>query len=90
MVADALSRLPLNGNQETTQKSTYQKGIVSEINDIKNCLKVLYLFFNDPKCQQEEPSIISKYKDGTYHKGSFCGIINTDLKLITGKDNIVI
>ena len=33
--ADALSRLPLNGNQKTTQKSTYQKEIVSEINTIK-------------------------------------------------------
>ena len=29
IVADALSRLPLNGNQETTQKSIYKKEIVS-------------------------------------------------------------
>ena len=35
ILADALSRLPFNGNQETTQKSTYQKEIVSEINDIE-------------------------------------------------------
>ena len=35
IVADALSRLALNGDQETTQKSTYKKEIVSEINDIK-------------------------------------------------------
>ena len=34
-MADALSRLPLNGNQETTQESTYKKKIVSEINDTK-------------------------------------------------------
>ena len=30
-----LSRIPSNSNQETTQKSTYKKEIVSEINDIK-------------------------------------------------------
>ena len=35
IVAGALSRLPLNGNQYTTHKSTDQKKIVSEINDIK-------------------------------------------------------
>ena len=33
IVADALSRFPLNGNQETTQKSIYQNEIVSEINN---------------------------------------------------------
>ena len=35
IVTDRLSRTPLNGNKETTQKSTYQQEIVSEINDIK-------------------------------------------------------
>ena len=35
MVADTLSRLPLNGNEETTYKSTYQKEKVLKINDIK-------------------------------------------------------
>ena len=35
IISDAISRLSFNGNQETTQKSTYQKEIVSEINDIK-------------------------------------------------------
>ena len=35
IVAERLSRIPLNGNQETTQKSTHQQEIVSEINDIK-------------------------------------------------------
>ena len=29
IVADALSRLPLNGNQETTQDPTYKKEILS-------------------------------------------------------------
>ena len=35
------------------------------------------------KYQQEEPSIIDKYKDGTYHKSSFRGGSNIDLELIT-------
>ena len=34
-VADTLSILALNGNQETTQKSTHQNEIVSEINYIE-------------------------------------------------------
>ena len=40
--------------------------------------------------QWEEPSITDKYKDGTYHKGYFCGGGNIYLKLIMCKDNIVI
>ena len=35
IVADGLSIIPLNYNQETTQKSTYKQEIVLEINDIK-------------------------------------------------------
>ena len=31
--AYGISRIPLNGNEETTQNSTYQQEIVSEIND---------------------------------------------------------
>ena len=61
IVADALSRLPLNGNQNTTQRSTYHKEIVSEINDIKELpegnfpinLKLIQ------KYQRSEPSIIA-------------------------------
>ena len=37
-----------------------------------------------------EPIIRDKFKDGTYHKGSFCGGSNIDLSLITCKDKIVI
>ena len=33
IVTDGLSRIPLNKNQETAQKSTYQQKIVSQIND---------------------------------------------------------
>ena len=39
ILADARSRLTLNGNQETTHKSIYQQGIVSEINDIEELLE---------------------------------------------------
>ena len=35
IVTDILSRIPLNGNQETTQKSIYQQEIASETNDIE-------------------------------------------------------
>ena len=43
IAADGLSKTPLNGHEETKQKSTYQQEIMSEINCIKNYLKVLYL-----------------------------------------------
>ena len=33
--ADRLSKIPSYGNEETTQKSTFQQEIVSEINDTK-------------------------------------------------------
>ena len=64
---------------------------MSEINDIKELpegtfpinLKLIQ------KYQREEPSIIAKYKDGTYHKGYFCGGSNIDLNLITCKDKII-
>ena len=40
--------------------------------------------------QWEEPSLMAKYKDGTYHKSPFCGRINNNLSLITCEDKIVI
>ena len=38
----------------------------------------------------KEPSIIARYKNGTYRKGSFHGFINSYLSPITREDNIVI
>ena len=35
IVADALSRLSMNGNQETTRESTYEKEILLEIIETK-------------------------------------------------------
>ena len=65
---------------------------MSEINDIKELpegkftIKLKFI----QKYQQAEPSIIDKYKDGTYHKDYLCGGSNIDLNLITCKDNIFI
>ena len=72
IVSERLSRIPLNGNQETTQKSTYQQEIVSEINDIKEIPEGTFpinLKFIK-KYQQAEPSMKAKYKDNTYQQGS--------------------
>ena len=92
MVADPLSRIPLNWNQETTLKSTYQKEIISEIYDIKELPE--YTFRRNIKLIQKfqwtEPSIKDKYKYGTYHKGYFCQGRNIDISLKMCKNNIVI
>ena len=42
IVADALSRLTLNGNQETTWRKTYKKENVSEINYTKELPEVTF------------------------------------------------
>ena len=42
------------------------------------------------KDQRTEPSIMSKYKYGTYHKGYLRGVININVILITCEDKIVI
>ena len=64
IVADALSLFPLNGNQETTYKSTYQQEIVSEINDTEELSEYTFPINLKwiQKYQQSEPSIIAKYK----------------------------
>ena len=62
IVADALSIFHLNQNKETTQKSTYKKEIVSEINDTEEIpegnfhinLKLI------DKYQWTEPSLMAK------------------------------
>ena len=40
--------------------------------------------------KRAEPILMAKYKNGTYHKGYFCGGSNNDISLITCKDKIVI
>ena len=65
---------------------------MSEINDIKELSNGTFLISLKliRKYQREEPSIIDKYKDGTYHKGYFCGGSNIDIEVITCKDSFVI
>ena len=68
IVADRLSRRPLNGNEETTQKSTYQQEIMSEINDTEEIPEGTFpinLHKLIQKYQWLEPSITAKYKYGT-------------------------
>ena len=92
LVADAISRLPLNGNQETSQRSTYQQEIVSEINYIEEIpegnFPINLILIQQPK--REEPNLMAKYKNGVYHEGSFRGGGNDKFSLITCKDNIII
>ena len=65
---------------------------MSEINDIEELPEVNFSINLRliQKYQRLEPSIIAKYKTGTYQEVSFCGGINIDLSLITCKDNIFI
>ena len=42
------------------------------------------------QCQQKDASLLAKYKDGTYQTGSFCGVSNINLNLITCDHNILI
>ena len=84
--------MPSNGNQDTTQKYTYQKEIMPEINytkelpegNLPNNLKLI------TKYQWRKPILMAKYKDGTYHKGDFYVESNIYLNLIACEDNIAI
>ena len=75
--------MPFNGNRETTQKSICKKEIVSEINDLEEIpegtspinLKLI------AKYQRTEPSLMAKFKYGTFHKGSFRGGIKIFLTI---------
>ena len=65
---------------------------MSEINDTEELYEVTFPNNLKPiqKYQRSELSIIDKYINGEYHKGSFCGFSNTNFKPIMCKDNIVI
>ena len=65
---------------------------MSEINDTKEIPEgnlPIHLKFTQAH-QRDEPSTTDKYKYGTYHKGYFRGGSNSDLKIITYKDKIII
>ena len=63
-MAYKLSILPLNGNQETTQKYTCKKEIMSETNDTEEItdgnflinLKLMYQY------QNKDPILLAEYK----------------------------
>ena len=91
-MADVLSRFTLRGNQDTTQKYTYSKGIMSDINDTEELLEGNFpIILNlTNQYQQKELSLLTKYKEGTYQTGSFCGVINININLIKCDDKIII
>ena len=80
-MADALSIFPMNGNQETTQESTYEKEIVSEIKNIEELPEIivpisLQLFY---QYQLKDPILMAKYHKNIYKTGSFRGRSNINI-----------
>ena len=73
ILLDALSRLTVKRNQETTQESTYKKSIESEINDTEELTEEIFLINLKliGQYQQKDPSLNAKYKMGTYKKVIF-------------------
>ena len=65
---------------------------MSEINDTEEILEGTFPIHLKliQKYQRSEPSLMAKYKNGTYHKGSFHVGSNIDLNLITCEDKVVI
>ena len=74
---DALPRPPLNGNLDTTQKYTYKREIVSEINDSEEIpehnfpvnLKLTKQY------QWKYPRLLAKYKEGKHQKVIFVELV---------------
>ena len=91
IAADALSRLPNNGNQETTHEKTYTKETMPELYDNEELPEGMFtLSFNlIDRCQREEPFLPEKLKCIEFTKGSFRGGRNT-IYIKTYKDKIVI
>ena len=79
MVADAISKLRNNLNQDTTHESTDTTETISELYEIKELseetftlsLKLIYCY------QQEDPFLTERLKCTTYQKGAFGGVRNT-------------
>ena len=64
---------------------------MSEINDIKKIHEVTFHIYLKliKKYQRNEPSLLAKYKNGTYRKGYFPGGSNIYINLIICEDKIV-
>ena len=91
-MADALSILSINSNQENTQKSTYKRGILSEVNDTEELHGGIFLINLKliDQYQRKDPSLNAKYKMGAYKKGYFRGGSHININLVTCEGNIVI
>ena len=89
--AYALSRLPNNGNQETTHEQTYTTETMPDLYDIEELPEGTFpLSFNlIDRCQREDPFLTEKLKCKQFTRGSFRGGQNT-IYLKTYKDKIVI
>ena len=63
MVGESLSRLTLNGNEETKQKSTYQNLIVFEINYTEELPEGTFTINLEliQRYQRDESIILTKY-----------------------------
>ena len=72
-MAETLSRLTINVNQETKHESAYKNEILSEINNIEELSEGIFpinlKLIN--KYQQKDPSLMDKYKKQMYKTGSF-------------------
>ena len=70
---DALSRFSNNGNQKTTQESTYITENMSEINDIEESSKSNYPnnFKWIDQYQRKDLRLMAKYKTGYYKRALF-------------------
>ena len=89
--ADVLSRLPNNGNKETTHESTYKTETILELFNIEETPEgKLTLYFKLIDCyKREDPILTEKLTCIEYKEGSFCGGRNT-IKLLTYKNKIII
>ena len=83
---------PLNRNQETTQKSLIKKKYFHKSMTSKKHRRLFFTIIEKlvSQYQRTETSLMAKYKNGTYHGGSFCGVTHIELDFITCEDNIVI
>ena len=91
IAADETSRLPNNGNQETTHETTYTTETMSKLYSIKELPEGTFpLSFNlTDRYHREYPFLKKKIKCAEYTKGYFCGGRST-IDLIMYKDKIVI
>ena len=87
IVSDALSRLAINGNQDTTHESMYTMETMSELYNTKELsegkfplpFNLIYFY------HQEDPFLMEKTKCKKQQKGSFCRGRNT-IELVTYKN----